>query len=47
MTEDLAARVKTGMGGWSTIHFYLNNGWATIPKINDGRPYLTLDCTSH
>ncbi len=35
---------KSEMGGWSTIHFYLNNGWATIPKINDGRPYLILDC---
>ncbi len=25
-------------------HFHLNNGWSTIPKINDGRPYLILDC---
>ncbi len=35
---------ETEMDGWSTIHFYLNNGWSTIPEINDGRPYLILDC---
>ena len=28
-----------------TSNFHLNNGWSTIPKINDGRPYLILDCT--
>ena len=27
-----------------TSNFHLNNGWSTIPKINDGRPYLILDC---
>ncbi len=30
---------------WLTNNYFLNNGWSTTPKINDGQPYLILDCS--